>query len=74
MASGLWFATRLSARSLVPSGIKGKFFDILGKLLDEYLTPHLCGIDHIYFNHTIFWLVWKKCGRVTNYKNNNSNF
>jgi hypothetical protein len=37
MALGLWFATKLSATSLSPLGVRGKLFDILGKLLDEYL-------------------------------------
>ena len=66
MALGLWFATKLSATALLPLGNGVKLFDILGKLLDEYLI-----ILSITFFRTHHFLVGLKLmWSGNNYKNN----
>ena len=34
-----------------------EFFDILEKLLEEYLTPQKCGFDHIILNKPFLMVV-----------------
>jgi hypothetical protein len=67
MAQGLWFITKLSATSLPPfAGMGVKLFDILGKLLDEYLI--ILSITFFRTHHFLVGLKFMWSGN--NYKNN----
>ena len=66
MAKGLWFITRLSANVFIPFGARGKLFDILGKLLDEYLI--ILSITFFRTHHFLVGLKFMWSGN--NYKNN----